>query len=677
MGRSVLDTALLRRLATLDVPHLVGRITDLRSSIEDWLSYIPHTFPHYTRHTVRHSDEIVRQLSLLLFEDGDPARPQLALSPYEIYVLVTAAYFHDAGMVASDTEKREIILSDAWQEWTTSGAGAARWAEIDHLRAGVRDSRHDNQFLADIQTRYLLAEFIRKQHHLRAATVVTTYAPLLNGYADGNETLARTISEVCVGHGIDWRELEDRERYPLRRDIDSEPVNVRLITMLLRIGDLLDLSSDRACPMLLNAASPVPVDSYAHWTQYQRIVHRVTSPDTIEIIAECENQEEHRLLQDWCGWIAAEVSRVPLLLIGDTRHGRWTPPAARLQERAEDHRATIIVRPSPRATYLPVQWTFELDPDTVIQRLINDLHRDPLTFVRELLQNSLDASRCSLAQHLKAIGVPPTEWPGDAPEDVRARWPVTIALRDDEMPDAISGGTEPCQILTVEDNGIGMTIETIQRYLLQVGRSFYTSPEFRRTYSFAPISQFGIGFLSVFSVSDRIVVDTLSDQPGSEAIRVTLTGPRNYLVVERSPRTRPGTTVTVQVRGLIAPGRLTTMISQWCRRVEFPIMLDLPAGHRSVVPETPAEFEVEHEVDPAFSHIARYLRVKAVPVNGRTVRGELYVFEHEDANGLPRWDRSAYGYHEYSNQHAGAVIPHPPEGRVFFNGMSVVRPASA
>jgi uncharacterized RmlC-like cupin family protein len=57
-----------------------GKVLELRQVVQDWLSYIPQTFPHYTRHTVLHSDNIVVQVSKLLFEDEDPQQSVVQLS---------------------------------------------------------------------------------------------------------------------------------------------------------------------------------------------------------------------------------------------------------------------------------------------------------------------------------------------------------------------------------------------------------------------------------------------------------------------------------------------------------------------------------------------------------------------------------------------------------------------
>ena len=98
------DAALVRFLsAKATLYH--GKLLELREIVEQWLSYVPQTFPHYTRHTVLHSDEIIIQMSKFLFLENDPHRPVVGLSAIEAYILAAAAYLHDAGMVASDREK--------------------------------------------------------------------------------------------------------------------------------------------------------------------------------------------------------------------------------------------------------------------------------------------------------------------------------------------------------------------------------------------------------------------------------------------------------------------------------------------------------------------------------------------------------------------------------------------
>src|ERR1041384_590657 len=109
------QTALMRFLKDRNERYY-NRALDVRDEVAKWLDYIPHTFPHYTRHTIDHSEEIVSQISQLLFRDGDLDAPVLPkLSSAEAYALIIAAFLHDAGMVASDEEKSRLLAADEWK----------------------------------------------------------------------------------------------------------------------------------------------------------------------------------------------------------------------------------------------------------------------------------------------------------------------------------------------------------------------------------------------------------------------------------------------------------------------------------------------------------------------------------------------------------------------------------
>lgn len=665
-------TAIMAYLKSLDEgldEGFYAKALELRSAVRGWLSYIPQTFPHYTRHTIEHSDEIVLQISKLLFRNDDSRQPVIQLSAAEAYVLVAAAYLHDAGMVAADKEKLEIITSnEEWKKWTSgSGGGAKRWREIEEIRrSDTIPDETKRHFVADLQTRFLLAEFLRRSHHLRAADVIKQYQDHLGRFAFGDPMMQRTIADVCIAHGLRHYELEDRERYPERRDIQGYAVNVRLVAILLRLGDLLDMSYDRACPLLMNAANPLPADSLAHWEQYKRIVHRSTTPNRIEITAECEKQEEHRVLQDWCQWIVEEVRQAKVLINRAELHNDWQPPIAAM----DSPDATIIIRPAQGATYIPSKWTFELDHEAVFQRLIRDVYDNPLVFIRELVQNALDANRSQMYADLIKDGVRTPEYPTQVDENRRQRYPVRLSLETREIKNSLSGEVEERQVLTIDDSGIGMDREIIQRYFLQVGRSYYTTDEFRRNFRFIPTSRFGIGFLSVFAVSDYVVVETYkpSSKDRDEPLRLTLTGPRSYLLTESSQRQTNGTRIEVLLREPLPQGKLTGALKIWCRRVEFPVLVDDLGTQTTINAERADQFTYEVlDVTKEGNKFA----VRAFPVNRPGIEGEIYVFVGIDEAG-ESWDKWEYARHEYPKAHPQAMIPNFPAGLICLHGIALI-----
>jgi len=648
-----------------------GKICELREVVEGWLSYIPATFPHYTRHTIDHSDEIVLQVSNLLFRDDD-MNPIVNLSGVEAYIIVAAAYLHDAGMVTPDKEKTEILISDEWKTWTSGeNGGAKRWNEIQSLRASASDAAAGVNsptvdFLADVQTRFLIADFIRSRHHLRSGQLIEVQHEQLGRCDFGDPILRRSVAAVCVGHGLRTHELEDTERFPETSDVRGEKANLRFLATLLRLGDLLDMRTLRACPLLIGAASPLPVDSLDHWIQYDAITHRSTTPERIEITAECLNQDVHRILQDWCQWIVEEANNARNAMVKSRRHSNWQIPEVTL---ATDS-PTIKIRPKQGATYKPSKWIMQFDQQAIVERLSENLYSDAFQFVRELIQNSLDALRCKMYLDLERDGEPIPEFPTQVPQAVRERYGLTLEAQERTATNPLSGESEKKHVLIIEDNGIGMDREIIEKYFLQIGRSFYTSDEFKRTYNFFPTSRFGIGFLSVFAASSHVVVETFkpsSTLADNAPIRLTLTGVKSYLLHESSDRALPGTRIEVTLQTPIEADTLSASVKKWCKRVEFPIHINDFGETETVSSETPEMFS--HKQNSVVDDEQEFCW-RPFPIEDKGVEGELYIFEIRKANEAV-WGEHSWASYRYPEMHPLAKAPRDPLSLIALHGISV------
>src|SRR5688500_4881975 len=116
MQPSVEQTWLFRRLHEAGRKDLAASALRLRERVDTFLRGVHTTFPHYTSHAVDHYDEIVHQLSMLL--EGGPA--SRAMTDIECYLLVCAAYLHDAGMVVTEEEKFKVLGSDDWSRFCAS-----------------------------------------------------------------------------------------------------------------------------------------------------------------------------------------------------------------------------------------------------------------------------------------------------------------------------------------------------------------------------------------------------------------------------------------------------------------------------------------------------------------------------------------------------------------------------
>lgn len=118
---------------------------------------------------------------------------------------------------------------------------------------------------------------------------------------------------------------------------------------------------------------------------------------------------------------------------------------------------------------------FQVNLKGIISLLSEHIYSNPATFVRELLQNSVDA--------ITAMRTMDENYEGN----------VSVTL----MPD---------RTLVFSDNGIGLKEEEIHRFLTVIGesskRDVFDADDF--------IGKFGIGLLSCFVVSNEIVVETRS-----------------------------------------------------------------------------------------------------------------------------------------------------------------------
>jgi molecular chaperone HtpG len=158
--------------------------------------------------------------------------------------------------------------------------------------------------------------------------------------------------------------------------------------------------------------------------------------------------------------------------------------------------------------------TFQVDLRGVVDLLSQHLYASPRVYVRELLQNAVDAT---------------TARGSDSPGTVEF-----------ESSDRTGDGT-----LRVHDAGIGLTEEQVHELLATIGRSSK-----RDDFGFARhefLGQFGIGMLSCFVVADEIhVLTRAADSP-----TVSWTGfadGRYTVTLPSEQRAEIGTTVTLRPR---------------------------------------------------------------------------------------------------------------------------------
>ncbi|ACB52273.1 heat shock protein Hsp90 [Crocosphaera subtropica ATCC 51142] len=183
------------------------------------------------------------------------------------------------------------------------------------------------------------------------------------------------------------------------------------------------------------------------------------------------------------------------------------------------------------------------------------LYTDHEIFLRELISNAVDAiSKLKMASLAGELS-------GDVPEPE-----ITITVDKSN------------KTLSIYDNGIGMTVDEIKKYINQV--AFSSAEEFVQKYQKSAndlIGHFGLGFYSAFMVAKQVEIDTLSYKEGAKAVHWSCDGSPEFEITESS-KTQIGTTITLTLmddeQEYLEPQRIRQLVKTYSDFVPVPIKFE-------------------------------------------------------------------------------------------------------
>lgn len=211
--------------------------------------------------------------------------------------------------------------------------------------------------------------------------------------------------------------------------------------------------------------------------------------------------------------------------------------------------------------------TFQVDLRDLVDLLSHHLYSSPRVYLRELLQNAVDAITARQAVSPDAPG--------------------TITVR--------TGDT-----LTVTDTGIGLTEADVHRFLATIGRSSKRTAE--GTLDGAGldsargefIGQFGIGLLACFVVADEITVLSRSAaDPAAPAVEWRGHSDGRYTIrtLPSSAVPEPGTTVRLVPRAdnaeLTSPRQVVDLARHYGSLLRHEVVVVDPHGGKERINDTP------------------------------------------------------------------------------------------
>jgi hypothetical protein len=469
----------------------------------------------FTAHDRHHAVKVAH----LMWHIISPER-RVLLTPPEIGLLVSSAFIHDIGMFLSNNERERRLApdSDIWDQLEVNSETRSRMESLAHDLATETAPSKKQRLLrqltqaqeallcTDTRDRHAtkeryeqIASELRSLHHRDSARIVD----IDEACSYQGDLYLDKLIDICVSHNEPAESLvstdvhdASRPRFPRDYPVGDTTADLQFVAGCLRLADILDFDRERTPAVLyyyfLPAGLNISEDRSAfEWSKHMSISHWHIQKDTLLFRGRCRNHMVHHGIIHFCRIIKEEILATLSIFNADTIRSFVLPNDVTTDIHAEGY------------TYVP--YRFELDEDRIYRLLMGgSIYNDPLHAIRELLQNAVDA--CALRDALSRLynrGMTPS-----SSERIHLIYSEPAFDHD-------------CATLEIIDTGTGMDESIIRNWFLKVGRSYYSSADFNRfrlslrkqNLDFAPVSEFGIGFLSTFLLSEQVDIETAMWEP--------------------------------------------------------------------------------------------------------------------------------------------------------------------
>lgn len=566
----------LKNIAQKDsiASKLLNLANDIKEQSNEHLKLIMSQLPEYDLHDDSHCKKVLENIENLIPEE----KIQL-LSKYELFLIYLSAYLHDCAMALPKWEFELLKLTEGTEKFFSNDINnpfthdfkppfklskaieiieerkkdlyenynkvedfifieeteedlkkdlAKRLINYQEFRNGYIDKLKEIAREDDLEkylkySEFIRHEFIRSTHASRVGKYIRNLSPLFTERLGGSwgRALANDLALICKSHGEGFNYINEMNMQV--NYFDSEVVNLQFVAIMLRLGDIIHFSYDRAPKSLLAEKMIRSEESLRHWkTKLQNLTYTMDDVDSdgkkvIKYMAYCEDPSSYYFIHEYMDWIDEEISNYYKFFHNVQYSINTGKYAEKYQMNIADEVDRSQIKYDEQKFKPANDLKFTLNQNKIIELLMGvGLYKNKYLCLREIYQNALDACRCMISSF------------SDNGMNIEGK--IEFGLGE-----AIINGNKK-KYLYCLDNGIGMTKRIIKEYLLNIGDSYYKSKDFYRRStkwkdSFNPISEFGIGILSSFMIGNKIEITSkpVSDMEDNDGpLCFSIDGPHEY-----------------------------------------------------------------------------------------------------------------------------------------------------
>ena len=476
------------------------------------LNTISQVFPHYSLHDRTHSETIIYIIGRIV-----GLKTLEKMSSIDLWMILCAAYYHDVGMAVYSNEKIDFFQDEKFIEFLKTIQSTESSSLHDYSMCfDIKDNKvyYKNDILSAQNydaARFLIAEFVRKKHGERANNSMHSDMSINLPGSPIPKRIIDVLGNICNAHTQSFDKV--MELPFCEAGIDHEDCHPRYIACLLRLGDLLDIDNNRFSEILLQTLPSIPIDSIWHKDKHMSIKHLQINETKIEARAECDDYDVADITNRWFSMIDSEMYNQMKNwndIVPDVSYG-FLPTLGKLDVVLKGF-DTINGKERP---------SFKIDSSKAIELLQGaGLYNEPHQCIRELLQNSVDATLLRVFVESEEAGTPikdKDEFCKKCGEN-----PIHVLITKKKIEDDKIDWS-----IRISDCGIGMSKNDLL-FLTTTGSSNKNTekkkiiermPDWMR-----PSGTFGIGFQSVFLLTDSVKIKTRKLNR-EEVLNVTLNNP--------------------------------------------------------------------------------------------------------------------------------------------------------
>jgi len=205
-------------------------------------------------------------------------------------------------------------------------------------------------------------------------------------------------------------------------------------------------------------------------------------------------------------------------------------------------------------------YKFKAELNRLLHLIVHSLYTHPEVFLRELISNASDALNKIRFMQLTNQNI----------ADPDAELKIKISLDSKK------------QLFTIEDSGIGMTRDELINNIGTVANSgtlkfLEEIQKNGKAQESDLIGQFGVGFYSVFMVTDEVIIETRHADPDSKGYRWISNGKGSF-TIEEIDRKKRGTSISFRLKDeykeFSEDYRVKSIVKKYSNFVDFPIEID-------------------------------------------------------------------------------------------------------